>query len=266
MELPQMLEPFVVTENTFILPSTVPLPGLGTLPVNSYVIRGSEPVLVDTGLPAFSDVFLEKLGSVLDPRDLEWIWLTHADVDHTGSLRRLLELAPRAKLVTSYLGMGKLNIVEPVAPDRVYLLNPGQSLDIGDRQLTAYRPPVFDAPETTAFTDSRTGVLFSSDCFGALLNESRPWAEEVPADELEDGCIRWATVDAPWLHWVDERAHDQVLERIRRLDPKLVLSTHLPPAAPGVTARLLSHLAQARRATPFVGPDQQALMAMLTAA
>lgn len=265
MELPKMLDPFAVTENTFILPSTAPLPGLGILPVNCYVIRGSEPVLVDTGLPGLSDAFLEKLESVIDPGDLRWIWLTHADVDHTGSLRRLLELAPRAKLVTSYLGMGKLNIVEPVAPDRVYLLNPGQTLDIGDRRLTAYRPPVFDAPETTAFTDSRTGVLFSSDCFGALLNEARPWALEVPAEELEHGCIRWATVDAPWLHWVEARVHDQVLDQIRRLDPKLVLSTHLPPAAPGLTARLLKHLAHARQATPFAGPDQQALLAMLAA-
>lgn len=265
MDLPKMFDPFAVAEETFVLPSAVELPGLGKLPVNSYVIRGHEPVLVDTGLPVLSDAFIETLGRVMDPRDLQWIWLTHADLDHTGSLARLLALAPRAKLVTTYLGMGKLSLIQLVTPDRVYLLNAGQSLDLGERRLTAFRPPTFDAPETTGFTDSRTGALFSSDSFGAVLSAPRERAEEIPADELEQGCVRWATVDAPWLHGIDEHALAQSLDRVRQLAPKVLLSTHLPPSTT-LTERLLSHIAQARQASPFVGPDQQALMAMLAAA
>ena len=51
--------------------------------------------------------------------------------------------------------------------DRVYLLNPGQSLDVGDRKLAAFRPPLFDSPATTGFIDTKSGAMFSSDCFGA---------------------------------------------------------------------------------------------------
>jgi hypothetical protein len=40
--------------------------------------------------------------------------------------------------------------------DRVHLVNPGQQLTVGDRTLTAVKPPVFDNPATTGFPSSAT--------------------------------------------------------------------------------------------------------------
>ncbi len=74
----------------------------------------------------------------------------------------MLELAPNARIVTTYLGMGKLGI-QGFPVERVYLLNPGQSLDVGDRTLQALTPPSYDAPETTALFDNKTRTLFSAD-------------------------------------------------------------------------------------------------------
>jgi flavorubredoxin len=71
------------------------------------------------------------------PADVRWIWLTHPDRDHTGALFDLLEAAPQARLVTTFLGAGILSTQWPLPLDRVYLLNPGQSLEVGDRTLTA---------------------------------------------------------------------------------------------------------------------------------
>jgi hypothetical protein len=36
----------------------------------------------------------------------------------------------------------------PLPMNRIYLLNPSQSLDAGDRRLTGFRPPLFDNPAT----------------------------------------------------------------------------------------------------------------------
>jgi hypothetical protein len=52
------------------------------------------------------------------------------------------------------------------------------------------------------------------------------------------------------------------LEPARRLDPQLVLSTHLPPAHQAMP-QLLDMLASAPDADPFVGPDQEALEQLL---
>jgi hypothetical protein len=264
-EHPLRITPRRVAPDTESLTTHLPLPGLGLLAVNAFVIRAAEPVVVDAGIVAQRDAFLEGLREAIDLEDVRWIWLTHTDADHTGCLDELLAAAPRARLVTTYLGMGKLGLRAPVPPERVYLLNPGQSLEVGDRSLLAVRPPSFDAPETTGLFDSRTRALFSADCFGALLAEPAESAADIAASDLGEGLVTWAGVDAPWLGSVTDGAFSQGVEGVLGLDPSTVLSSHLPPA-PGMARTLVGWLERARSAEPFVGPDQQALRAMLEAA
>jgi hypothetical protein len=64
-----------------------------------------------------------------------------------------------------------MSLAAPLPMDRVYLINPGQTIDVGDRTLTVVRPPAFDNPITTGLRDERSGIFFSSDCFGALLGD-----------------------------------------------------------------------------------------------
>ncbi len=243
-----------------------PIPGLGFLPVNAYLLQADQPMLIDSGLPTSQPDFLENLWAHIEPADLRWIYLTHPDRDHTGSLKRVLDAAPSARLVTTFLGMGILSLEYDIDPRRVFLLNPGQSLDLGDRRLKAFRPPVYDSPATTGFYDDRTGTCFTSDCFGAPLATAELATaddiREVPHDDLVAGQRLWATVDSPWVTNVDRRAFRASLEPLRRLDPPVVLCTHLP-AARGAATALLDTLETAPDADPFVGPDQAALEAML---
>jgi hypothetical protein len=207
---------------------------------------------------------MEALRSVIDPQDLRWIWLSHTDFDHIGSLAQLLGENPRLRVITSFLGVGIMGLTEsPLPLDRVYLINPGETMTAGDRTLTAVKPPVFDNPTTTGFVDSRSGSLFSSDCFGALLQSVPPNAADLSERDLRDGQVLWATIDSPWLHRVDAGAFGAELERIRRIGPSTIYSSHLPPAPGGLMDRLLASLAAAPGAGPFVGPNQQALDAML---
>src|SRR3712207_2558848 len=209
------------------------VPGIGHLPVNAFLLHAAQPVVVDTGLSLADRRFVEDLGSVLDPADVRWIWLTHPDRDHTGGLFDLLDAAPDAKVVTTFLGMGILSTERPLPPDRVHLLNPGQTLDVGDRQLRAFRPPLFDSPATTGFQESATGVVFTSDCFGAPLATDElaggDDARAVPPDVLRASQLLWATVDSPWVHQVDRAAYERSFAPLRDMAPSAVLSTHLPP-------------------------------------
>jgi hypothetical protein len=158
--------------------------------------------------------------------------------------------------------LGKLGLSRPLPLDRVYLLNPGQSVGVGDRTLTAVRPPTYDAPETTGFYDPKSGALFSADSFGALMSEPVESAGEIPPDDLRQGMVTWTTADSPWLHSIDPAKFMNTLNLIRDMSPAVILSSHLPPAH-GMTDTLLDHLAAVPTAEPFVGPDQPALDAML---
>lgn len=249
-----------------VLNDQVPVPGIGFLPVNAFVLHAEQPLVVDTGLTLPTENFLDVLGSVIDPKDVRWIWLTHPDRDHTGGIFDLLDAAPQARLVTTFIGAGILSLQQPLPMDRIRIVNPGESLDLGDRILTGFRPPLFDNPATVGFYDHSSGTCFSSDCFGAVMPTPELAAgadvRDVPPDALRHSQLTWATIDSPWLSTVDTTKFLGTVQPLRDMNPGVVLSTHLPPAV-SHTSVLLDMLTQAPQADPFVGPDQQGLEQLL---
>jgi hypothetical protein len=259
---------YQIADETVVLADSIEVPGLGHLPVNAFLLRGAEPLLVDTGLPTSRAEFLDHLWSLCDPEDLRWVWLTHPDRDHTGSLLQILEAAPQARLITTFLGLGILSIEHVIPPERAFLLNPGQPLDIGDRVLRAFRPPLYDSPATAGLIDQRTGACFSSDCFGGPMATSElAQSDDVAAvnpSDLVAAQRLWATVDSPWVADVDRGRYAASVRDLATSTAglPLVLSTHLPPAR-NRGDQLLDVLADAPDQPPFVGPDQAALEALL---
>jgi glyoxylase-like metal-dependent hydrolase (beta-lactamase superfamily II) len=255
-----------VGDDVTVLNDHLEVPGLGFLPVNAFVLHAREPVVVDTGLSLPDRDFVGALRSVVDPATIRWIWLTHPDRDHTGGLFELLDAAPNARLVTTFLAVGIMSTERALPLDRLYLLNPGQHLDVGDRTLHAFRPPLFDSPATVGFYDDKTRICFSSDCFGAPLATPELAAgsdvREVPAEQLRAAQLLWAAVDSPWVHRVDTGRYLETVRSTPIIDADTVLSTHLPPAIK-LSGQLTAMLADAPQADPFVGPDQKALEAML---
>ena len=237
-----------LTPDLAVLADQIAIPGIGHLPVNAFVLLAGAPVVVDAGLGLPDNGFLEALGSVVDPSDIEWIWLTHPDRDHSGSLFALLDAAPNARVITTFAGVGIMSAATPLPIQRVYLLNPGQSLDVGDRRLTAVRPPLFDDPSTTGLYDDRSGALFTSDCLGAVLPSAELATADgvryLPAADLRDAQHRWAAMNSPWMHLVDKAKYLVALSSLQALSPKWILSTHLP-AASGLTTAFLDTLATA---------------------
>jgi hypothetical protein len=166
-------------------------------------------------------------------------------------------------VITTFLGVGIMSLFAPLPMDRLFLLNPGQKLTAGDRTLAAFKPPVFDNPSTTAFFDESSGVLFSSDCFGALLQEVPERAADLTDEQLRDGQVFWTTVDSPWVHKADASALAKEFDAIRGMKPTKVLSSHLPAADGDMIDQLIASVVAAPGAQPFVGPDQAALQQMM---
>jgi len=243
-----MDKPYQAMPGIDVLPAHFPVPGAGYLPVNAFVIRAQEPVLVDTGMGMDSEEFMRALRSVIDPRDLKWVWLTHDDADHTGNLQKVLEEAPNARLAAYSLAVMRMSSAWPVPMDRVVWLNPGDSISAGDRKLTAVRPPLYDNPTTIGIYDDRSEVFFSADCFGAIIPSPAQSVDDVAEEVLRQGMAGWASLDS-----------------VRRLSPKMIFSAHLPPAA-GKTEQFLELLAMVPLSTPAAAPNQEALEQILAQA
>ena len=258
--------PYQAAPDVHVLPTNLPLPGAGVvLPVNAYVLLADEPVLIDSGIGVDSDDFMDALASIVDPKALRWVWLTHDDADHTGSIRRVLEAAPQARLVTHALSAMRMATWWPVPFERVHAIRPGDRIPVGDRTLRAVAPPLFDSPLSIGLVDEATGSFFSVDSFGALLPEATEDAAEVPHAALAGGMVAWSTTDSPWTQLVDRQKFGQVLDRVRRLQPTRIFSSHLPAASGMSLERFLQVLESLPDAEPAVPPSHEEFQQMLAA-
>jgi flavorubredoxin len=256
--------PHKITPDITVLPAHFPILGK-FIPINAFVIKAKEPVLVDTGMGMDAEKFMEALGSVIDPADIKWVWLTHDDADHDGNLQKVLEAAPNARLATNCLAAVRMSATWPLSMQRVYWLNPGDSLRAGDRTLTAVRPPLFDNPTTVGIYDDKSEAFFSADFFGALIPSSAQNVDDVLEGDLEQGMMNWASADSPWLHLLEPSALSRALDVIRQMAPKMILSAHLPPAR-GRNEQFLEWLMRVPASTPFVTPNQAVLEQILAQA
>ncbi|MCJ1681496.1 MBL fold metallo-hydrolase [Streptomyces sp. APSN-46.1] len=242
------METYAIGPELHALPSELPIPDLGLQPVNAYLLRGEQPMLVDTGMPVDRDAFEEALWSLVDPADLRWIAITHDDRDHTGSLARILDRAPGAKVVTNGISLTRLSEEFEIPRERVVTVNPGSRISIGDRTLSFHRPPTFDSPGTLALFDHEAGTLFSSDSFGTVIPETVQHFGDADVKEFFEGFDVLNRAIAPWTALVDAEKFLRTVRAVSSLSPARLLSAH----GPTVEGRMVTSLMEAMARIPFL--------------
>lgn len=265
MNQPHVGNPFAGSAEVDVLPTYWPVPGMGVIPMNAFLLHSAEPVLVDTGTGVLAPDFVDSLADVVKLSELKWIWLTHEDRDHTGALGRILELAPKATVLGTFLTFGRAAPDGALPFDRTRIVNPGDDVHVGDRVLRAVRPPLYDSPGTLGFLDRSTGAYFSSDCFGAPLPAdlvTGPDVDHIDPDVLRSAQVAWAGTDSPWVAHADGAKLRDQIEAIRRLDPSVLLSSHLPPVRCGIDHSLDSVLA-ASQTEPVPAPTHEQIALLL---
>jgi flavorubredoxin len=220
--------PIEIAPETFLIPNLAPAGPDLLLPVNSMVIRGAEPVIVDTGAPVHREQWLEKVLSLVDPEDVRWIFLSHDDPDHTGGLLDILELAPQATLVTNFFSVERLALEKPALPlERMRWIEAGSSFDAGDRTLHLFRPPIFDGPTTRGLFDPTTATAWIVDTFACLTPGSLD-VHDLPADHVAEQLPQMNSIVSPWHQWLDPVAYGRHVDEVEAMGLLTAASAHGP--------------------------------------
>ena len=214
------------------------------LPLNSLVLVGSQPVLVDTGAALARHRWWQQVEAVVDPVDVRWIFLRHDDADHAGNLDEALRRCPEAKVLTSPATAQRLHGVLPLPPQRCRFVDDGEVLHLAERQIEVLWPPAYDSPATRGVFDHASGVYWAADCFGApvphLVNE----AADIDSDIWTEGFVAYHRNLSPWARHVDPDRWRAAVGRVAALSPRIIASTHGPAIRRPLTVRSLELLAE----------------------
>ncbi|MFN0026123.1 MAG: MBL fold metallo-hydrolase [Acidimicrobiales bacterium] len=219
-------EPYRVAPDTFVIPELVPGPPGTVVALNSMVITGREPVIVDTGNELSRDAWLEAAFSIVDPADVRWVFLSHDDHDHIGNLPAVLQRCPRATLITNWFTMERTSRAMELPLARMRWVNSGESFDAGDRTLVALRPPVFDSPTTRGLYDAKTGVYWAVDTFAALSPGFITEADDCPSELWEESFVFFNQMVSPWTAMIDAAKFNATIEAVAALGATTITGGH----------------------------------------
>jgi len=132
---------------------------------NSYLVQSDKVALVDLAKAAQEGSFFDQLAQLVDPTELDYVVMNHMEPDHTGSLRALQHLAPRAEFVVSPKAKAMLDAYYGIT-DRVRVVEDGESISLGQHTLQFHHTPFVHWPETMVTYEASQRVLFSCDAFG----------------------------------------------------------------------------------------------------
>ncbi|HSP02325.1 MAG TPA: MBL fold metallo-hydrolase [Acidimicrobiales bacterium] len=223
------LEPTRIAPETFLIHDHA---GEGTAPVsialNAMLIRGEQPVVVDTGAVEHREQYLDDLFSLVEPEDVRWVFISHDDVDHTGNLNAVMAACPNATLVIDWFMQERMGKTLEVSPLRWRWMQDGESLDVGDRQLQLVRPPVYDSPTTRGLFDPTTGVYWAADGFATPMPVPVRDVADIDLEVWTAGMATFNQYISPWLLLADERRYQGTVDRIAALQPTAIAGCHTP--------------------------------------
>lgn len=234
--------------------------------LNSMLILGAEPMIVDTGTIANRDQWLKDVFSLVEPEDVRWIFFSHDDVDHTGNLDETLSACPNAQLVCNWAMVERHTSCFAFPLNRCRWVIDGETLDIGDRTLQALRPPVYDSPTTRGLFDPKTGVYWAVDSFATPMPDPQLGIADLDDEFWRDAMALFALgAVSPWLSLVNEVKYGRYVDRVQNLDIKTIACCHSPVIEGQFIDRAFAQVRQLPSVNHLQLPDQSVLDQIIAA-
>ena len=150
---------------------------------NSYVILDEKVAVMDTVDKRGMEEWEKNLISELDGRKADYLVIHHLEPDHAGSIARLVELFPDMVLVGNAKTFAMLpQFFEIDLEGKILVVKEGDTLSLGEHELTFVMAPMVHWPEVMVSYDSKDKILFSADGFGKFgsleLTKDADWACE----------------------------------------------------------------------------------------
>ncbi|OGQ50328.1 MAG: MBL fold metallo-hydrolase [Deltaproteobacteria bacterium RIFCSPLOWO2_02_FULL_47_10] len=192
---------------------------------NAYLIMADKITLVETVKAQFRDEMLQRISSVITPKEIKYIVSGHSEMDHSGLIPYMIDLIKPEKVIASTMGVKALN-------DHFHLNYPltavkdGDSISLGNMELKFVETRMLHWPDSMFTYLANDRLLFSQDAFGMHLASSERFADEIDTGILtEEAAKYYANIILPYSSFVLK-----LLEKWKTLgfDVKVIATDHGP--------------------------------------
>lgn len=153
---------------------------------NSYLLKGTEGIaLFETVKEKFFDEHLEKIRSVIDLEEINYVIVNHTEPDHAGSVEKILNYAPNATVVGSSLAIKYLSEIIN-KPFKSKVVKDGETLSLGNKTLKFYSVPQLHWPDTMYTYVIEDETLITCDSFGSHYCDERVLKSSIEESKEDD--------------------------------------------------------------------------------
>lgn len=186
---------------------------------NSYFINADRKAVVETVKEKFWDVYYEKLKKVTDPSQIEYIVVNHTEPDHSGCILKLLEVAPKAKVVGT--GNAIRYLTDLLGVDFPHMVvKDGNTLDLGNKKLRFIGAANLHWPDSMMTWLEEDQLLMTCDIFGEHYCNEAMFDDQV--GNFDDAFrYYYDVIMKPYSKFML-----QAIDRIRTLNIKSILPGH----------------------------------------
>lgn len=165
---------------------------------NAYLVLAEKPTLIDTVKAPFREEMMDRISSVMDPRDISVIVSNHTEMDHTGSLPEVIRHIDPERVYASPTGVKALG--EHFSFDReIIAVKDGETIDLGNMELVCWETRMLHWPDSMFSYLAQDKILFSQDAFGMHLATSARFDDEIDPAILDyEAATYYANILLPY--------------------------------------------------------------------
>lgn len=188
---------------------------------NAYLIVDDKIVLVDTVKQHLFDEMMQRIAEVIDPSRIDYLVVNHVEMDHSGSVPNVMEVARDARIVTS--PNGKKGLEGYYKGDWDFLVvDSGAELRIGSRELTFVHTPMVHWPDSMVTYIPKEKLLLPNDAFGQHIAGFERFDDEIGWDVVhEEAAKYYANIVLPYGDQVNK-----ALDVVSRLQIEMIAPSH----------------------------------------
>lgn len=176
---------------------------------NAYLIIDEKITLIDTVKHYLYDELIERISHIVDPSKIDYVVQNHVEMDHSGGLPKIMELAKNAKMFCSPNAVKGLKLHYNMDNWNCEEVKTGDTINIGKRNLSFINTPMVHWPDNMHTYCPEEKILFSNDAFGQHLASTERFDDEYPLDILmEEARKYYANIVLPYGRQVQKALND----------------------------------------------------------